>query len=123
MIEINGRKKLKQTLRQGWLERSMIRQNGRCHYCLCRMHRERGHHDGIPPWWPTNDHIIPRAEGGLDREENTVAACYRCNHRKGDLMPWDFLPIIAEERERQEQIIRWNAANQQFIKETVHVTA
>ena len=32
----------------------------------------------------TLDHIIPRSKGGLHTWENVVAACERCNSRKGD---------------------------------------
>lgn len=31
----------------------------------------------------TVDHIIPRSRGGLHEWENVVAACHRCNGRKG----------------------------------------
>jgi 5-methylcytosine-specific restriction endonuclease McrA len=30
------------------------------------------------------DHVIPVAKGGLDIEENLVAACARCNYKKHD---------------------------------------
>lgn len=32
----------------------------------------------------TVDHVIPRSRGGLNVWENVVAACERCNNRKGD---------------------------------------
>ena len=35
----------------------------------------------------TRDHIIPRVQGGTDRWSNVVAACARCNHRKGGKTP------------------------------------
>ncbi|MBW9209909.1 HNH endonuclease [Mumia sp. zg.B53] len=35
----------------------------------------------------TVDHILPRSRGGLLTWENAVAACLRCNHRKGDRTP------------------------------------
>lgn len=35
----------------------------------------------------TVDHILPRSRGGLLTWENSVAACLRCNHRKGDRTP------------------------------------
>ena len=34
----------------------------------------------------TMDHIIPKKKGGKDTWENLVAACTRCNTRKGDTM-------------------------------------
>ena len=33
------------------------------------------------------DHVIPRSKGGDHTWENLVAACRRCNLRKGDRMP------------------------------------
>ena len=35
----------------------------------------------------TRDHIVPRVQGGTDRWKNVVAACQRCNHRKGGKTP------------------------------------
>jgi 5-methylcytosine-specific restriction endonuclease McrA len=35
----------------------------------------------------TVDHVIPRSRGGQTSWENVVAACNRCNDRKGDLSP------------------------------------
>ena len=35
----------------------------------------------------TLDHVIPRSRGGKTEWENVVAACKRCNHRKGDRTP------------------------------------
>ncbi|UQX89645.1 HNH endonuclease [Jatrophihabitans telluris] len=32
----------------------------------------------------TVDHVVPRSRGGLNEWTNVVAACARCNHRKGD---------------------------------------
>jgi HNH endonuclease len=35
----------------------------------------------------TRDHVVPRSRGGSDQWDNCVAACRRCNHRKGDRLP------------------------------------
>lgn len=35
----------------------------------------------------TVDHVLPRSRGGGDTWENTVAACGKCNNRKGDRTP------------------------------------
>ncbi len=35
----------------------------------------------------TVDHVIPRSRGGALTWENAVAACLRCNHRKGNRTP------------------------------------
>lgn len=35
----------------------------------------------------TIDHVIPRSRGGGDTWENLVAACNRCNHKKGNHTP------------------------------------
>ena len=35
----------------------------------------------------TRDHIIPKVQGGPDSWTNVVAACARCNHRKGGRTP------------------------------------
>jgi len=35
----------------------------------------------------TIDHVLPRSRGGGNEWANTVAACGRCNNRKGDRTP------------------------------------
>jgi 5-methylcytosine-specific restriction endonuclease McrA len=35
----------------------------------------------------TLDHVLPRSRGGASTWENLVAACRRCNNRKGDRLP------------------------------------
>jgi 5-methylcytosine-specific restriction endonuclease McrA len=37
----------------------------------------------------TIDHIIPKSKGGDDSWENLVAACVKCNNKKGDRSPED----------------------------------
>jgi 5-methylcytosine-specific restriction endonuclease McrA len=49
------------------------RDGGRCAYCRAAAE--------------TIDHIMPRSRGGRHTWENVVAACARCNHRKGDRTP------------------------------------
>ena len=53
----------------------------------------------------TRDHVVPRSRGGRDRWDNVVAACRRCNHRKGsrllhecgmELLALPYVPNYAE---------------------------
>jgi 5-methylcytosine-specific restriction endonuclease McrA len=53
----------------------------------------------------TRDHVMPRSRGGNDVWDNVVAACRRCNHRKGDrlahecgleLLALPYVPNFAE---------------------------
>lgn len=51
--------------------RAVLERDGhRCAYC------DRGA--------DTIDHVVPRSRGGRNEWTNVVAACARCNHRKGD---------------------------------------
>ncbi len=44
----------------------------------------------------TRDHVVPRSQGGRDTWVNLVAACYRCNHRKGARTPDQArMPLLA----------------------------
>lgn len=52
----------------------MRRDHHRCQYC--------GSNHKL-----TIDHVIPRSRGGKDTWENLVAACSRCNLKKGDRTP------------------------------------
>lgn len=40
---------------------------------------------------PTRDHVVPRSAGG----RAILICCWTCNHRKGDMMPDDFLDTLA----------------------------
>ncbi|MCG9893734.1 MAG: HNH endonuclease [Thermosynechococcaceae cyanobacterium MS004] len=50
------------------------RDNHACQYCGSSKHL-------------TLDHVIPRSKGGQHTWNNVVAACVRCNARKGDRLP------------------------------------
>ena len=68
----------------------------------------------------SRDHVHPKSRGGPDRWENVVAACKRCNQRKGsallseidmDLLalpyrpnPSEYLALINSARIREDQI-------------------
>lgn len=55
--------------------KNILRRDGnRCQYC--------GTHEDL-----TIDHVLPKSRGGADTWENLVAACHRCNHRKGSRTP------------------------------------
>jgi len=57
-----------------WSRAGVLARDGRrCGYC------------GKPA--STIDHVLPRSRGGGNTWENTVAACGRCNGRKGDRTP------------------------------------
>lgn len=60
---------------------------------------------GAPTRNLTRDHLVPKSRGGKDAWENVVAACYKCNHRKGDrlleecgmeLLALPYVPNFAE---------------------------
>jgi 5-methylcytosine-specific restriction endonuclease McrA len=48
----------------------LARDAHRCVYCTVKA--------------DTIDHVVPRSRGGRNEWTNVVAACARCNHRKGD---------------------------------------
>jgi hypothetical protein len=63
----------KQTFRQMILERD----NYTCQYC--------------GEYGDTIDHIIPKSKGGISSFKNCICACERCNTKKGDLFPEEYL--------------------------------
>ena len=68
----------------------------------------------------SRDHVFPSSKGGQDRWENVVAACKRCNQRKGDSLlsdidmdllalpyrpnPYEYLALINTDRIRGDQM-------------------
>lgn len=61
------------------IARAAGEQNWRCCYCGGRMTNEQGWTNSA-----TLDHVIPRHQGGPNAFENLVAACARCNVRRGN---------------------------------------
>ena len=54
-----------------------LRDRFRCQYCGVLIEAKE----------ITCDHVIPRSRGGQTTWENVVAACHRCNVKKGDRLP------------------------------------
>ena len=66
-------------------------QSGCCALCGKPMPRSRFEVAHATIWKrerPTFDHIVPRAAGGPDREDNLQLAHARCNRRKGRAQAW-----------------------------------
>lgn len=55
----------------------LLRDGLRCQYCGAER----------PAADLNQDHVVPRARGGLATWENIVASCYRCNQKKGNRTP------------------------------------
>lgn len=48
-----------------------------CQYCDTKLKRNKA----------TIDHVIPQAQGGKNKWDNTVTACFPCNNKKRDRTP------------------------------------
>jgi 5-methylcytosine-specific restriction endonuclease McrA len=78
----------KHLYRRVWLDRHIAVQAGRCAYCNVLMTIDLL--PGMDDRKATIDHVIARARGGHDVEENTVAACAACNTAKADMTLYEF---------------------------------
>lgn len=58
-------------------------QNNRCAYCHFPMALPEKAETVRGSNLMTIDHVIPRAKGGNDEEDNLVAACKKCNSTRG----------------------------------------
>ena len=52
----------------------------------------------------TIDHIIPKSKGGDDSWENLVAACVKCNNKKGDRSPEDAVMTLIKKPTKPSHI-------------------
>jgi 5-methylcytosine-specific restriction endonuclease McrA len=69
--------------------RIYIRDRYRCQYC-----GEHKHAKDL-----TLDHILPRAQGGESTPHNLVAACVKCNQRKGNRTPEQArMPLLTSQK-------------------------
>ena len=63
------------------------RDNYTCQYCAIKKHDL------------TIDHIIPRSRGGTDSWDNVIAACLKCNVKKGNRTPREAgMPLLSSPR-------------------------
>lgn len=63
------------------------RDNYQCQYCGKKTHAL------------TIDHVIPKSRGGADSWDNLVAACVKCNNKKGNRTPEEArMPLIKKPR-------------------------
>jgi hypothetical protein len=57
-----------------------------CYYCRQEMVFRKVAHGKKPgPRQATREHLIPKVEGGDNRPDNIVLACYHCNMRQNQL--------------------------------------
>lgn len=95
--------------------RQRIRQQAaaRCGYCLTQEVVS-----GIPL---TLEHLLPKAKGGEDIEENLWLSCRLCNEAKGvvteahDPETRELVPLFNPRRQRWTDHFRWNQAGTYII--------
>jgi len=79
----------------------------RCGYCLSRQ--------DYMPWQLEIEHIIPKAKGGTDDEENLWLACRPCNLYKADQthgrdpLTGHLVRLFDPRRQRWSRHFRWSA--------------
>lgn len=61
------------------VRKKLEEQNGRCYWC----------DEPLPDYYEV-DHIIPVSKGGSDAPGNICCACFTCNRRKHNKMPYEF---------------------------------
>jgi hypothetical protein len=80
--------KILRATKKSKLDRLYAEQWGRCAHCSLYMWLIRNKRAPIivkgQPYVATIEHLIPRSQGGTNAYENTVAACYGCNQKRGD---------------------------------------
>lgn len=65
-------------------EKLFLAQKGLCFYCAQPMLLATVHTgQKQPPRLVTLDHIVPKSAGGTIGNDNTVAACAKCNQERG----------------------------------------
>lgn len=84
-----------------WLRtRAGESQNWRC--CWCGKKTELGAENKGNS--ATLEHIIPVSKGGTNDFENLALACFKCNHKRGDMSIDDFMnPNTVNELEKARQ--------------------
>lgn len=67
----------------GSVKTLMRMNNSLCHYCGSKTNVNDKRGNGVGKRYPTKDHVVPRAFGGINHISNYVLACSECNNRRG----------------------------------------
>lgn len=70
-----------------------------CHYCGAPF-------GGDPQRAKTRDHKQPLSRGGANSPDNIVAACYLCNHTKGNMTDLEFRAWISIGRPNKRDYLK-----------------
>lgn len=81
--------------------RLYLEQDGICFYCQRPMSFYKPARDPFGRR-VTVDHLTPRSKGGRYGYDNEVAACHRCNNRRGTMCWREFKQIIDAELQPEE---------------------
>lgn len=74
-----------------------------CYYCRCQLAMNSRKKD--QPNYATLDHRIPKSKTrGWELPNNKVLACKKCNDMKADMMPEEFIALLAQQQ-RSSQLI------------------
>lgn len=65
-------------------QNKLVLENNKCFYCKCDLNSEN----------MTRDHYIALSNGGSDKIENIVPCCSKCNSKKSNKSPEEYLKII-----------------------------
>lgn len=71
-----------------------------CYYC------EVPFWSNGPQTAKTVEHLIPLSRGGNKAYSNKVAACYHCNHTKGNMTEGEFWEWLRRGRPRKKDYLR-----------------
>ena len=68
-----------------------------CHYCSQKINLQSLH----------IDHFIPKCKGGLNKEENYVASCKKCNLAKNGKYYEKFIEVIEKRIKEMKPILNY----------------
>lgn len=98
-------------------ERLRVQTHNRCGYCLA--------HQDYVPWVLEIDHIVPKAKGGSDDEENLWLACHTCNLYKSsqthgrDPMTGRRVKLFNPRQQKWQQHFAWSEDGTHVVGRTV----
>ncbi len=93
------------------LRRLVYQQKGLCTYCELPFGADGGFRRA------TLDHVISRSQGGSNRQDNLVAACYPCNQEKGRQDGATFRAVLKDRRFQAETLAQQLRRSVQAIGE------
>ena len=70
------------------------KQNGICYFCGCQAHLKTANQKKMRARTASREHLIPKAQGGSNRQVNLRMSCFKCNQDRDTMHAIEWMRIV-----------------------------